>query len=253
MDPGLAAQFAALRLNQGTADTERPLLLEAGLWRTIEGEADRAGPCTWGLDLGTSAAMAAVSAFWPDSGRLETMAAFPTDPSLAERGIRDGVGGAYVDMHRRGELVQTGGRAVDIAGLVAGALQRFGAPVRLTADRWREAELRDVLDRARVPVAALESRGQGYKDGGEDVRAFRRACAEGKVVPVVSLLMRMALAEARVMVDPAGSAKLAKNSESGRRVRARDDAAASAILAVATGARMASRPTPRRRHFGLAG
>ena len=85
------------------------------------------------------------------------------------------------------------------------------------------------------------------------MRAFRRACAEGKVTPVVSLLMRMALAEARVMVDPAGSAKLAKNSEAGRRVRARDDAAASAILAVATGARMASRPTPRRRHFGLAG
>ena len=55
------------------------------------------------------------------------------------------------------------------------------------------------------------------------------------------------------MVDPAGSAKLAKNSEAGRRVRARDDAAASAILAVATGSRMAARPTPRRRHYGLAG
>ena len=163
VDPGLAAQFAALRLNLGTADTERPLLLEAGLWRTIEGEADRAGPCTWGLDLGTSAAMAAVSAYWPDTGRLETMAAFPTDPSLAERGIRDGVGGAYVDMHARNELLQTGGRAVDIAGLIAGALERFGPPVRLAADRWREAELRDVLDRARVPVASLESRGQGSR------------------------------------------------------------------------------------------
>ena len=253
VDPGLAAQFDALRLNLGTADTERPLLLDAGLWRAIEGVADRAGPCTWGLDLGTSAAMAAVSAYWPDTGRLETMAAFPSDPSLAERGIRDGVGGAYVDMHRRGELVQTGGRAVDIAGLITAALERYGAPVRLAADRWREAELRDVLDRAHVPVAALESRGQGYKDGGEDVRAFRRACAEKKVTPVISLLMRMALAEARVMVDPAGSAKLAKNSEAGRRVRARDDAAASAILAVATGSRMAARPTPRRQHYGLAG
>ena len=253
VDPGLAAQFAALRLNLGTADTERPLLLDAGLWRALEGEADRTGPCTWGLDLGTSAAMAAVSAYWPSTGRLETMAAFPSDPSLAERGIKDGVGGAYVDMHKRGELVQTGGRAVDIAALITAALERYGAPVRLAADRWREAELRDVLDRAHVPVAALESRGQGYKDGGEDVRQFRRACAEKKVVPVISLLMRMALAEARVMVDPAGSAKLAKNSEAGRRVRARDDAAASAILAVATGSRMAARPTPRRRHYGLAG
>ena len=224
------------------------------MWRSIEGEADRAGPCTWGLDLGTSAAMAAVSAYWPDTGRLETMAAFPSDPSLAERGIRDGVGGAYVDMHRRGELVQTGGRAVDIAELIAGALQRFGPPARLAADRWREAELRDVLDRARVPVTALESRGQGYKDGGEDVRAFRRACAEGKVVPVVSLLMRLALAEARVMVDPAGSCE-AREEQRGRApcASARDDAAASAILAVATGSRMAARPKPRRLHFGLAG
>ena len=252
-DPGLAAQFAALRLNLGTADTERPLLIDSGLWRTIEGEAERSGPCVWGIDLGTSAAMSAVSCYWPETGRLETLAAFPVEPSLAERGIRDGVGGLYVDCARRGELLQNGGRAVDIAGLIVEAMERYGAPVRLAADRWREAELRDVLERARVPVAALETRGQGYKDGGEDVRCFRRACAENKVTPVVSLLMRSALAEARVMVDPAGSAKLAKNNEGGRRARARDDAAAAAILAVATGSRMAARPTPRRRRYGLAG
>ena len=33
------------------------------------------------------------------------------------------------------------------------------------------------------PQAALELRGQGYKDGGEDVRSFRRAVAEGRVTP----------------------------------------------------------------------
>ena len=93
----------------------------------------------------------------------------------------------------------------------------------------------------------------GFKDGSEDVRQFRRACLEGRVVPGASLLLRSAMTEARVVIDPAGNSKLAKNSEGGRRVRARDDAAAAAILAVAAGSRRASRPRPRRRRYGLAG
>ena len=36
-------------------------------------------------------------------------------------------------------------------------------------------------------MAALNLRGQGYKDGAEDVRAFRRAVAEGRVTPIKSL------------------------------------------------------------------
>lgn len=60
----------------------------------------------------------------------------------------------------------------------------------------------------------------------------------GDVVrPAESLLLTAAMAEARVVTDPAGNAKLSKGSEGGRRVRARDDAAAAAILAVAAGHR----------------
>ena len=62
------------------------------------------------------------------------------------------------------------GAAVDIEALLQAALERFGRPDRIVADRWREAELRDALDRAGVPSAALDLRGQGFKDGGEDVR-----------------------------------------------------------------------------------
>ena len=32
----------------------------------------------------------------------------------------------------------------------------------------------------------LDIRGQGFRDGAEDVRAFRRACLEGKVTPAPS-------------------------------------------------------------------
>ncbi len=93
-DPGLLAAFRALRLNQRTSDVEAATLLDAGLWVRIEGEAERSGPRVFGVDLGTSAAQSAVAAYWPGTGRLESVAAFPCEPSLAERGLRDGVGGA---------------------------------------------------------------------------------------------------------------------------------------------------------------
>ena len=123
----------------------------------------------------------------------------------------------------------------------------------IAADRWREAELRDALDKAGVPPAALEIRGQGFKDGGEDVRGFRRAILEGRVTPTATKLLRYAMGEARVLMDPAGNAKLAKRAEGGRRSTARDDAAAAAILAVAAGVRRATAPPPRRRRHALVG
>ena len=92
----------------------------------------------------------------------------------------------------------------------------------------------------------------GFKDGAEDVRAFRRACAEGKVTPAPSLLLRASMAEARTVSDPAGNAKLSKGSEGGRRARAKDDAAAAAILAVSAGYRSPPRPA-RKPRFALAG
>ena len=62
------------------------------------------------------------------------------------------------------------------------------------------------------------------------------------MVPIRSLILTSAMSEARCIMDAAGNAKLAKGSEGGRRTRARDDAVAAAILAVATGTRRASRP-----------
>ena len=196
-DGSLLQQFRSLRLNQGVSDVSVNVLIEAETWKAIEGVASPEGAPIWGIDLGTSAAQSAIAAFWPTSGRLACIAAFPSEPSLAERGLRDGIGGAYVDMHRRGELLQCGGAAVDIAELVRAAMQRFGCPSVVVADRWRDAELRDSLQAAGVPMTGLELRGQGFRDGAEDVRSFRRACAEGKVTPVPSLLLRSAMREAR--------------------------------------------------------
>ena len=65
-------------------------------------------------------------------------------------------------------------------------------------------------------------------------------------------LLAAAMSEARCAVDPAGNAKLAKGKEGGRRMRARDDAAAAAILAVAIGVRRQVAPRRSMRH-ALAG
>ena len=73
-----------------------------------------------------------------------------------------------------------------MAALLQAALDRFGRPSVVVADRWREAELRDALDKAGVPSAELDVRGMGFKDGAEDVRSFQRAMADGRVVPAPS-------------------------------------------------------------------
>ena len=219
-DPALLAAFRALRLNLGTADAEVQTLLDAGLWQSIEGEAAATGPVVWGVDLGTSAAQSAVAAFWPATGRLEALAAFPGEPSLAERGLRDGVGRLYTECAARGELLTLGGHAVDVGGLLAAALDRFGRPVSVSSDRWREPELRDALKAAGVPLAALSLRGMGFRDGGEDVRAFRRACCEDRVHPAPSLLLAHAMSEARTVSDAAGNSKLSKGCEGGRQQQA---------------------------------
>ena len=95
----------------------------------------------------------------------------------------------------------------------------------------------------------------GYRDGGQDVRDFRAAVLGDKVRPSRSLLLRAALAEARVTSDPSGNSKLSKGAQGGRRLRARDDAAAAAILAVSAGFRRwygGSTKRPRWRYAGVA-
>ena len=238
MDPDALASHRALRLNGGVSDVSRSVLLDADAWTRAEGlpEPERGTEHVLGLDTGTSAAMSSASAYHR-SGGLDAIAVFPKQPDLRTRGLRDGVGGQYLTMRKRRELYLAGEHVADLKALLVLALARWGSPSAVVCDRWRAAELRQALDSVRFPKAPLVVRGQGYKDGGEDVRGFRRAVLGGHVRPVESLLLRSAMAEARTLSDPAGNEKLAKGSEAGRRMRARDDAAAAAILAVSAGFR----------------
>ena len=242
INPDDLAAFRALRLNLGTADTAQSLLLEVDAWKRAErSDAMADGKYALGLDLGSTSAMSAAAAFWPETGRLECVAAFPSEQPLSERGLADGVGNRYVRMYERDELILSGTHTSSVTGLLAEVLARWGRPGVIACDRWRQGELLEALKLADFPLTSVSWRGMGFQDGGEDVRSFQRAVAEGDVKPETSLLMRSALSEARVAVDPAGNRKIAKSTEGGRRQLARDDAAVACVLAVAEGLRRSKR------------
>ena len=236
-DPAALAMFKSLRLNLGTWDTTRAFLIDHDAWARAEGDMPRTGELVMGLDLGSGASMSAVAACWAGTGRLECISAFPSQPSLGERGLADGVGGLYVTMQQTGDLLTLGDHVVQIDRLLEAAFSRFGYPGVILCDRWREAELLDALSSIGASTVPVITRGQGFRDGGEDVRHFQRAILSGQVRPQKSLLLRSAMAEAVTVSDPAGNRKITK-----RRDRSRDDAAVAACLAGAHVHRLLSAP-----------
>ena len=115
--------FKSLRLNMGVSDVVSGVLLEADVWESIEGEAEREGEYVLGIDLGGSTAQSGAAGYWPQTGALDGFAAFPLAPDLATRAINDGVGGLVVAaaivavaVGRRGSEQATGGPVYALAG-----------------------------------------------------------------------------------------------------------------------------------------
>ena len=251
-DPSLVPAFKALRLNLGTADHEIAVLIEADAWQRCEAELLPAadGPLVLAFDLSGGDAMAAAAAYWPRCGRLEARAAFPAVPDLCERGRVDGAD--YQRMHDDGDLLVMGRRVVPVAELVNEALRRWGRPARIVADYHQQRELLEALEAAKFPPAALVATGMGWRDSPGRIRDFRRSVKGGRVWCAPRLLIRQALANARIQTNSMGDSKIIKGGASGRRRTARDDVAVAAVLAISEGARMPA-DRPRRRRVALAG
>jgi len=232
--------FRLYNRNERVSGERRDLLLTTDDWLDAEVSElpPREGGAVVGVDLGGSASMSAAALYWPNTGRLECIGAFPNNPSLADRGARDGVSGRYVEMQDRHELITMGDRVVPAGQFLTAIMDQLdGAPVTcLTADRYRQAEFEEAMTAAKLRVPVVW-RGQGFRDGAEDVERFRKAVFDGVVQVSPSLLLRSAFSDAVTVSDVAGNAKLAKARATGR-----IDAAAAAILAVAEGDRRRARP-----------
>lgn len=236
------SSFRNLNRNERVSTENRSVVLTVDEWISAEVDPDalpeRRGPCILGVDLGGSRSMSAAACFWPETGRLEVLGTFPSNPGLADRGGADGVGGRYAEMHERGELSTMGENTVPVGPWLAEVVRRLDGiqPACICGDRFRHAEFTEAMAKAGLRVPFIW-RGFGWKDGSEDVERFRRAVFDGTVKVVPSLLLRSAFADAVTLIDPAGNHKLAKARSLGR-----IDAAAAAILAVAEGARRMARP-----------
>lgn len=234
------SSFRLYNRNERTSAENRDMLLTVDDWLAAETSElpPREGGCIVGVDLGGSASMSAAALYWPNTGRMEAVGAFPSSPSLADRGARDGVRDRYVEMQDRGELLVMGERVVpapDFLKAITDLLDTAPATC-FVADRYRQSEFEEALQAAnlRVPVVW---RGMGFRDGGEDCERFRSAVFDGLVQVRASLLLRSAFADAVTLRDPSNNMKLAKARSTGR-----IDAAAAAILAVAEGRRRSARP-----------
>lgn len=232
--------FRLYNRNERVSGESRDMLLQLDEWLACETAElpPRQGQVVIGIDLGGSASMSAAAFYWPATGRLEAVGAFPCTPSLLDRGQADGVAHRYEEMRDRGELITMGDRTVPPSPWLAEVLRHVqGEPVAaLVADRFRQSEMAEAMARAgiRAPVVW---RGQGFRDGGEDAERFRRAAFDGLVKAAPSLLLRSAFADAVVLKDAHGNSKVAKARSMGR-----IDAASAAVLAVAEGARRTARP-----------
>ena len=237
--------FRLYNRNERVSGETRDLLITVDEWMACEtGDLPpREGACVIGIDLGGSASMTAAAFYWPESGRLECLGTFPSKPSLADRGAADGVSGRYQEMQDRGELSTLGDKTVPVAPWLAEVMRHVDgeAIAAICADRYKQSELAEAMDKAGVR-APIVWRGQGFRDGGEDCERFRRACFDGKVRAMPSLLLRSAFADAVTLRDPANNLKLAKARSTGR-----IDAAAATVLAVAEGARMQGRSAKKAR------
>lgn len=234
------SRFRLLTRNERVAEDNRDALLTLDEWLACETDdlPPRQGQVVIGLDQGQSASMTAAAFLWPESGRLEAFGAFGTQPTLEARGQADAVGDLYSIMHKRGELLLMGDRTVPLAQFLRAMLGKVEGEniAAIVCDRFKQSEIADGLDAIgnRAPVIW---RGMGFRDGGEDVERFRRTVFDGKVAASANYLLRHAMAEAAVQIDPAGNSKITKGRSMGR-----IDAACAAVLAVAEGARIMGRP-----------
>lgn len=238
-DPALQRMYRALRLNQPVEAVEGlNIVVDTEVWRAVEVDADALPPAEgvllFGLDVGGSKAASAVAAFWPETGRLEAFAAFPPHPSIPERQRKDGVSTLYDRAVMAGDLVNIGRRTMDVAALIAHAVERWGRPARVIADSYQKGETIEAVEDLGLPCEVTITR-HAFEERGRLLKAFRAAVRNRTLAVAPNLMLRFGLSEARVVSGPGGVETLATGSKGGRRQLARDDILAAAILAVGVG------------------
>ncbi|MCY3857735.1 MAG: terminase large subunit [Gammaproteobacteria bacterium] len=213
--------FRAFDLNQPYAP-ERVMICDITNYKRncTDEPMPRGDRCVIGVDLGGSNSMSAAVIGFPDTGRVETYAAFGGTPNLAQRGQADGVGGLYELMEQRGELtVYAGYRVTPVDAFLNDVFDDLGSIeiMGLGCDRYRKSELLDALDEiGRRPQIIWRGTGAGaIADGSYDVRAFQRCILQHRFSMHESLAWVSAISESSIRYEQ-GNPALDKRSHNSR-------------------------------------
>ena len=248
--PSSAPGFRALDLNQPVSP-EKEMLVDLAEWLRCETDTPpaRGGRCYLGVDLGGSLSLTAAVACW-DSGRMEVWVAVPRIPGLAERGRADGVGALYVQAAEDGFLQVLGDRVTDAGAFLERVLADLGGhPTVIGCDRYRKAELLDVLSPLGL-TSAVRWRGTGASataDGSHDVRSFQRAVKDGEIGTLKNPMVRVSLGSTAIRRDGSGNPAIDKSKWDSR-----IDIAAAAVIAYGLRA-IAQHDADQRSLFAIAG
>ena len=210
-DSRLKARFLSYRLNTPTSDESVVLLTVDDFNRVCARTlAPRDGPPIVGIDLGAGRSWSSAVAIFP-SGRLEAIAYAPGIPNLDEQEKRDRVpAGTYQKLFDIGVLRASEGLRVQPPALLwDSAVEAFGMPSMVIADRARYAELMDCVGASGVPLIQRTTR---WFQASEDVRSLRKLCLDGPLScePSAAALIGASLAASAVKNDDAGNTRLVK-------------------------------------------
>lgn len=238
-DTRLKARFLSYRLNVPAGD-EATMLLTVDDWQRVCARPvpERAGRPIVGIDLGAGRAWSAAVAIWR-SGRVEALAVAPGIPDLAAQEKRDRVpAGTYRALAAGGALLVSEGLRVQPPGdLVRAVRATWGAPEVIFCDRFRLAELQDVVNGTQVIPRIAR-----WSEATADIRATRKAALDGPLACDAGSrpLLTASLAAAMVKPDDAGNVRMVKR---GTNNTGRDDVAAALVLAAGA---LSRAPKPRR-------
>ena len=163
----------------------------------------------------------------------------------------EGADGARYDlMDQRGELKLYPGRVTPVDGFmsdVAADLQGVNVK-RMAADGYKDAEVKDFLDRAGLHWQPEFRRVGAGKDGGRDVRALQRLILNRRLKLADSLALVTAVSKSQIRRDGNGNPALDKKDSLGR-----IDLLSAAVIAAGLAEPEFDRKPSRGVYIGLAG
>jgi phage terminase large subunit-like protein len=227
--PSQEAAFRAYVLNQPTALDDR--FLAPSDWDACGGTAEASGPVYGALDLSSGPAdLTALALYWPETGLLRAWAFLPS-AAIDAKAVEDRA--PYAQWRAAGHVIEIPGRAIDRPWLAAWIAEKTEALdlQGIACDRWGLNDWNAVLDREGIRLP-MEPHGQGYKDFSPSLSAFESAVLSGTLAHEANPLLRWAVSNAVIDMDPAGGRKVAKN-----RSRGRVDPLVAAVMAVGTASR----------------